>query len=400
MVSQLPANLELPLRLLILGAAGPCCKPATMDLLRRGGFARITLAARQGGPLHALREAWAKPGDQVDVVVIDASDAAAIDRLVGAHDIVCNGLPYPLSGPVVAACAKYRVPGIELDVIDDGDALAAEVERADVAYVASCGATPGTTNMLARAACDRLDVVDEVHVSFAAFRPLGFSRSTANVALWDFDPANRQLRFWRDGAYHSAAPFSSERVVDFPAPIGRQSVFSVAHEETQFLPSSLGAREVHARGCFPPDVMQMLRGLVGLGLITRELVHVQGQTMPFWDLLCDTLPQLPGSRSTPIWSYGLHVEVTGMRAGQKHRLRAYTLPPSTDTWPIPQVYSNHIGLPMAVGVELLAARKFHGAGLKGPESFFRAADFLSGLAARGIHSVLEEDGQQVSVYSA
>ena len=370
---------------LILGAGGAVCTPATIDILRSSAFDEVTLAGRSVARLEALRQQYARAGAQVRVVAVDAMDRPAVDDLVRAHGVVCNGLPWQVSQPVIESCVRHRRCAADLGTGDETPAaLMDAAARAGVAIVNGCGATSGITNMLAKAGCADMDEVHCVDVSFAAFRPFALSPSLVDTILWEFEEHNRERVAFKDGAYVPMPALSGERLVEFPPPIGPQRVYCVPHEETLLLPRSLKAREVNVRGCFSPPAMELVRGLHSNGLINRQKVKVAGEEVSPWAFLCAWLPQVEKARQTPAWAYGLHVEVTGLRGAEARRARLWTTHPGEAEWGVPFAYTNNVGLPLSVAVHLLARGRYTGSGVLGPESFFSVDEFFEELRARGI----------------
>lgn len=371
------------MNLLIIGAAGAVCTPCTIDILQRNEFEAITLADINIEKLESLLETYGKEPGKVKVAKVDARNIKAVDALVAEHDLVCNGLPYQLAPPVLDACIRYGKNGADFGIGNEGADRNKRAREAGITYVNGCGATPGITNMLAKAGADCLDIVDTINVSFAAFRGFALSPALVNVIMWEFEDVNTERVVYRDGKLIQTGPFSGEREITFPDPIGTQTVYYVPHEETRILPDSLNAREVHTRGCFPPNAMQLVRGLSENGLLTHDTVEFEGRNIELWDLLCELLPQYARAKETEVWGYGLHAEVIGTSNGGEKSIEYWTTHPGRDVWGIPEVYTKNVGLPLSVAMHLFKDGRFTGKGVKGPESFFTTGDFFNELILRG-----------------
>jgi saccharopine dehydrogenase (NAD+, L-lysine-forming) len=84
-------------------------------------------------------------------------------------------------------------------------ALSDEAKEKGVLIVLGIGATPGISNLMARDAADSMDSVEEIHVSFATFRPIAPSPGLLWTVLDEFSPQTRRF-YYVDGAHVEAKP--------------------------------------------------------------------------------------------------------------------------------------------------------------------------------------------------
>ena len=133
-------------------------------------------------------------------------------------------------------------------------------------------------------------------------------------------------------------PFSGERVVGFPKPIGLQKKYFAPHGETRTLPKTL----------------------------KQYLLHV------------------PEGYEQDLWGYGLLVEVVGIIDGQPLIFSYHTSHPGMEEWGVPGAYTKNVALPLAVGVRLLMEGQQKDYGVGAPEQLLPVEPFYEGLSHRRI----------------
>src|SRR5260370_10371429 len=111
--------------------------------------------------------------------------------------------------------------------------------RAEVTICLGAGATPGVTNLMARAAADQLDQVDEVHIAFASFRSIAPSPGLLDTVLDEFSPDSKRF-CWQEGQFIETPAFSGAKKVRFADPVGEIETFYVPHSETHTIHRFIG----------------------------------------------------------------------------------------------------------------------------------------------------------------
>ncbi|MCK4975911.1 MAG: saccharopine dehydrogenase NADP-binding domain-containing protein [Anaerolineales bacterium] len=379
------------MKVLLLGGIGGVSLDASQDIFQNGGFDEIILADANLKRAQDLGKEMGLPSKSV--VHIDASDQSALTELMRGFDVVLNGLPKLLAPNVLKAAiqvgahvADLGSPTADLEAFDE------EARKAGITYLAGCGATPGITNMMALQGAKQLDVVDEINVNFAAFRSFGLSPALIHTTLWEFDPEIKERAYYQDGQFHSVPPFSGERVIQFPDPIGAQQVYFVPHGETRTFPRTLNPKRVFTRGCFPPRVMRFLRVILEFGFYRTEPIQIDGAQIGPRQLLTEYLLGVPEGNQQDIWGYGLLVEVIGQKSGGQYKYASYTTHPGMDEWGVPEAYTKNVALPLAVGVRLLMQGQQRDYGVGAPETILPSESFFEGLAERKItlHESIQE----------
>lgn len=367
------------------------CSPATKDVVEQGEFSQVTIADIN---LAKAREFAASLGLGSDAAVkVDAREKAQLVKLFRGYDVVVNGLHWLFAKNVLEAALEARVSACDLGS-DPSKMLSYDdlAKEAKIAYGVGCGATPGVTNLMAKHGAAQMDKVEEIDISFAAMRSFGLSPALIETTLWEFDPNLKERAYYEGGKFHSVPPFSGERVVQFPPPIGPLPVYFVPHEETRSLPRNIKVDRVYVRGTFPPKVMRFVRSLIDYGFYREEPVEIAGVEIKPREMLKQYLLQVAEGNQEELWGYGLHVEVIGLEGGKRVKRTYWTTHPGMKEWGIPWAYSNNVGFPLSVAAHLLARGEILGYGVNCPEGLFDPGLFFKELEKRKIkiHQEREE----------
>jgi lysine 6-dehydrogenase len=377
------------MRILSLGGAGAVCQHATRDLVEFSDFEQITIGDYN---VAAAEKLAAEIGDpRLQVLKVDANDYQELVKLFKDFDVILNGLPWQYDLAVTKACMEAGVSGLDVSTEEsqwDYDPIAQEK---DIVFIPGVGATPGVTNAMARRGADQLDEVDEIQINFAAFRCPAPAPGLLITLLWEFHPETESRQYYKEGEFHSVGPFEGAKTVNFPGPVGTQEVYYIPHPETHTIPKSLGAKSVSVHGCFPPHAMRLTRAMFESGLYSKESVSIQGvQTTPF-DLMYELLLQLPETKQTPLWAYGLVVDVYGKRDGRDVKITLWNRHPPQETWGGPAAYYKNIAIPLSIGAQMIARGDVTTRGVVPPETALDPDIFFAELHRRGIeiHERLE-----------
>jgi saccharopine dehydrogenase-like NADP-dependent oxidoreductase len=371
------------MKALFLGAVGEMCTPATKDLVKRKVFSEVTLADINSEKLGKLAKALKVSKGKV--VKLDATDSKALRKLMKNQNIVINGLPKPFALDVLKAALELKVSCCDLGSPDDRMlALDAKAKELGVAYVAGMGATPGITNLMAKHGTEAMQEVDEIHVSFAAVRPFALSPALLDTILWEFEPGLPTRTYYKDGEFFPVPPFTGERLIPFPEPIGAREVYFVPHGETRSFPINLKAKRVYVRGTFTHKGMRLMRSLLEYGFFDTKPISIGGSKISPKEMMIQALLQMPeANQKEALFAYGLHVEVVGRKWDRPVKRTYWTTHPSMEAWGIPYAYSNNVGLPLGVCAELIAEGKVS-SGINAPEAMLDPDLFFDRLAQRDI----------------
>ncbi len=378
------------MRIIVLGGCGAMGSEATRDLARTSDFEEIVIADADLQRAQALADELG--GGRVRAIQVDANDEAALTQGLRGFDVVANCTTYHHGLKVTRAAINARVNYLDLGGLHNTPRqleLDEDARRAGVTICLGAGATPGVTNLMARAAANQLDQVDEVHIAFASFRSIAPSPGLLDTVLDEFSPGSRRF-FWQAGEFIETPAFSGSKRVRFAAPVGEIETFYVPHSETHTIHRFLGkgVRLVDVRGTWRTEIMRALRTFADLNLTGEATVALNGQSIPVRTLLrAHILEHASDFCAEGEWAFLLNVEVMGQRNGQASRIEYVSRHPSRAEWGT-SATGRMTGIPASIAAQKLARGEVSRHGVLAPEACFDPLPFFAELARRGI--IIEE----------
>jgi saccharopine dehydrogenase (NAD+, L-lysine-forming) len=368
---------------LVLGC-GEMAQVAVADLMKYGQvFRRVGIASRHP---ERVEEFLGSLPDRRRAVIhrADVQDRAGLIALMHGYDVVCN-----LAGPnylnAVPAVEAAIAAGVHLvDVSDDWEAtlrilhLHSEAVRADVTIVVGLGASPGVTNVLARAGAARLDRVEEVRTAWIMRGSDMGGLALSKHLLYSLP--HRAFVF-EQGVMREVRPFvDGKEVLDFPE-LGPVEVTHIGHPEPFTLSRYIeGVRYADDKATFLP--VEVAGMIVDLGRIARSgrPVMVDGVLVDPMEFAAAYLHQTCGRMTGVSRTGALRAEVRGELDGRPTRI----------------VYSAAgrigigTGVPAAIGACLLGLGKLARPGVYPPEACIDPEWFMLAVSMREIGEVREE----------
>jgi lysine 6-dehydrogenase len=378
------------MRVLSLGGAGAVCQHATRDLAEFSAYDEIVIGDYDIGAAERLA---ADIGDRrLRALKVDAEDYDGLVLTFKGFDVILNGLPWKYDLAVTRACVEAGVSGLDVSTEEDQWSYDTAAKEKDMVFIPGMGATPGITNAMARRGADQLDEVDDIQISFAAFRCPAPSPGLLITFLWEFHPKTEERVYYESGEFIWTGPFEGLKMVQFPGPIGEQEVCYIPHPETRTMPKSLGAKAVSVRGCFPPHAMRLAKAMLESGLYSGEQLTIKGIETTAFDMMFEVLLALPESKETPLWAYGLVVEVKGRKDGRNLKYTFWNRHPPMEEWGGKAAYYKNIAIPLSIGVQMISRGDVKARGVVPPEVAIDPDIFFEELAKRRIevHEQVEE----------
>lgn len=235
----------------VIGAGGAQAQ-AMLRALERGGLTQGILALDRAWRVEALEATKAMGFETAQMDAL--ADIPALDALLGETELIVNMAgPYYRTGTAILDRAIATKTNY-LDIADDADVTLPMLERAKAAEEAGItaligmGSSPGTTNILIRAAVDHLGPVEDVDIYWT-------------VDVQDITAAALR-HFWHcfnlvdpDGTIHDVAGWDELefRDITFPEPVGRQRLVRLAHPEPITVPRFLPVKRASNFGGIAPE---------------------------------------------------------------------------------------------------------------------------------------------------
>jgi len=359
------------MKALVLGGAGAVCSETTRDLVLYSKFDEIVVAEYNIDP-------------RLKAVQFDANDYDSMLKLFPGHDVVINGLPWKYDLAVTKACVEVGVNGLDVSTEEEQWDYDQTAKDKDLVFIPGVGATPGITNAMAKKAADQMDEVDDIQINFAAFRCPAPAPGLLITFLWEFHPKTESRTYYENGEFHWIGPFVGLKDVDFGGEVGTQEVCYIPHPETKTMPKSLGAKKVSVHGCFPPQAMNLAKTLLEWGLYDEEPFTYKDIEINSLEMIHQLLLRSPQTKETPIWAYGLVVEVFGKKDGKDIKVKLWTEHPPMDEWGGKAAYYKNIAIPLSIGAQMIVRGDVDVRGVVPPETAIDPLIFFDELKLRGI----------------
>jgi len=390
------------MKIFCLGGAGRICREAALDLVQFAHFSQMTIGDIDEN-MGTEVVTWLND-PRVDFQKVDLTNFEQTVKTLAGYDIVMDGTTISLNERSTACIAKAGAHGINLNGFGDEYKYHAQFEEQGKLCVPGFGMTPGTTNMMAVHICRQLDSVHTVRVSHGAFRPVAFSASIAETTTYEYDPELPSRVVYENGEFKQVKPFARPRDITLPEPYGTHPQYIIPHSETKTLAEYLADKNVkliEVRGTWPPRNMQLIKTLYDWGFMRNDKISLKaadGSTHEhgIMDAIAQYLIQSGEGKTTDLYGYALHVEITGTRDGKHFRhTMTHTHPPSDGSvpeWAGLRAYTRNVGIPMGIGVKLMIEGKAQGKGVLIPERVFNPDDIFAELKQREIfvHEEIEE----------
>jgi len=296
---------------------------------------KIVLADVRGERSKALRSIGRTA--VVQPLQVDVSNPLGLREALEGVDVAVNATLPEHNLAVMTACleagcsyvdawglspvAPGERPGV-LDQLDRDDLW----KKRGLTAVVTMGSDPGISNIMARAAADRLQTVDEVRILKGASgggAVEGYPLYSRAVFLRD---ALSQPTVWEDGKLATQGFVSGEEDFEFPVPVGTRRVYQFYHEEVLTLPHRLGRpiRRVCYKHDINPDLVRAIVALDALGLLAEDKrLPLGGGRVTFRDAFLATFPE-PSTLIGPVaGAMAIVADVLGTRAdGTRARITA------------------------------------------------------------------------------
>jgi len=370
------------MKALVLGGAGAVCSETTRDLVKYSNFDQIVVAEYNMEIANELVKELDDP--RLKSVQFDANDYATMLELFPGHDVVINGLPWKFDLAVTKACVEVGVNGLDVSTKEEQWDYDQTAKDKDLVFIPGVGATPGITNAMVKKAANQMDEVEDIQINFAAFRCPAPAPGLLITFLWEFHPKTEDRVYYENGEFHWVGPFKGLKHIDFGGEIGKQEVCYIPHPETRTMPKSLGAKKVSVQGCFPPQAMNLAKTLLEWGLYDEEPFNYKNIEINSLEMIHQLLLRSPKTKETPVWAYGLVVEVFGKKDGKELKIKLWSEHPPMDEWGGKAAYYKNIAVPLSIGAQMIVRGDVDARGVVPPETAIDPSIFFDELKLRGI----------------
>lgn len=365
------------MRILLLGATGTIGRRVAGELVRDPRVSELVIGGRSRRSLDRLDSMLGADG--IRTAIVDATDPDDVADAAAGCDVITSaaGPAYALEATSIEGALRAGVHYVSLN----DDAVAAEhaldrdeqARSAGVAVVSGCGASPGLTNLLIALARNRVGMMEEVGVAFAASAAESVGPASA---LHLAHSLGSDASVIESGEEVIERAGTHPRPVYFPDPVGWVETFRTGHPEVSFLRRSHpDAKTIGFRiGLTEKPVMDILRASAAAKLFETEprrqsWLRLTGPLRPLFVVL-------PPRGST--WA-ALRVNVWG-RDGTVDEV----------SYGASDHIVNLAAVPLALAAIELGSGEIRRPGVLAPDEAFDARRFLRGVTERGIRIAMLE----------
>ena len=321
----------------------------------------------------------------------DVRETRKLARFLRGSNAVINCTQYNWNLAVMEAALLARVNYLDLGGLYHMTRKQFRLDKdfrcANRLALVGMGGAPGITNVMARAASEAMERVEQIRVYNASKDsqryegPLAYTFSIATI----LDELTMPPVAFERGRFHDKPLLSEPERLRFRPPIGPVVVRHSLHSELGTLPVSFrsrGVREVSFKINYEPELVDLVRSLDAAGFTAREPVAVNGtQVSPRSMLLALLSRQAPQKPARDVEA--LRVVVVGLERGRRvvHSMEAwarYTVQPSLSA------VARDTGFPASIAAQMLARGEIHGTGVAAPEKVVPPAPFFRELGKRNI----------------
>lgn len=375
------------MKILALGGAGQEGSRTVKDLVASKQVNSVVIGDLNLDAANALKQQIGS--DKLSTLQIDATnEAELIDALENIDVVVTFVGPYYRFGlPILKAAIQAGCNYV--DICDDAEPTADMLElheqarKAGIVAVVGCGVSPGTLNVLARDAANRMDQVEDLHFRWnvpASDVEGDIAKSAAvqhGIHIVDGDVIQ-----YLDGDWVKVPAMSESERVDFPA-LGECEVYYLGHPEPVTIPRYIkGLRNVTQKGGVL-GLDELLRAFRELGLTSDEPLQLKSGSVRPSEVAVALLGRMPDpdpAELPPAVSEFMLI-ASGKRDGQPVKL-TYNL--SGPMGPL-------TGVPASIAAQMIGAGQIVQQGVFAPEGCLDADVFLAELAKRDIEVKRREE---------
>lgn len=284
------------MKVLILGGFGFMGSSVARDLIKSNQTTEVILTGRR---VHMDNvHSSVQNSRKVSTQIVDILNFQALVQVIRGVDVVinCVGPFYKFGINTLKAAIEAKTNYVDIcddyDVIREVFALDQVAKEAGISACVGFGGGPGTTNILAKYAADKLDKVDEIRILWV----VGLNDPSGAAALsHGFHMFEGDVPQFIDGSWVDVPAFSDAEEVDFLEPTGKCEVYYVGHPEPITLPRYIkGVREVICKGGFAPFwANQMIMDLRRRGLASTEPIKVDDTWIAPLDFITKAMLETP-----------------------------------------------------------------------------------------------------------
>jgi saccharopine dehydrogenase (NAD+, L-lysine-forming) len=368
---------EIEVAIFGCGGVGQCI---AQDLAKSKLVSRLVLAdVNLRGPEFVKKRS---KSDKIDIVKADGSNPDEVAKVAERVDMLVNGTMPALNLKIMEGCLKGGANYIDMATGDKefGHPMFEDQETFDKKYkdagrfaLCSMGIDPGTSDIFAKRAADRMESVDYVRVRDADNSKLeGYEFATYFSPDAMIEECIRDPLYYENGRFKRAPALSTSEVYSFPDPIGPMKVFMTDHEESELVPKFIGKKIKRCDFMITLDetFIKYVEFLKKLGLLSFKPVNIRGMQVAPIEVVVATMPRPDDLAGKLKGNCCVLTEVSGKMEGEETVIRTWTYISHEKAYELSGIHATayQTAMPVAVAVEMFARGEIDLKGVKPPEA--------------------------------
>lgn len=383
------------MKVAVVGGAGKVVWGAIRDFVEDDSVEKLLLADLNLEVLESRKQQLAS--DKIVTSRIDLNNHEELVQLLAEYDVCLNATSHHFNVKVMAACIEARTNYTDFGGLFHWARQQLEMhdsfEKAGITGIVGSGSAPGIVNVMARYGYDNLDEVHSVKIldGIVNFNLDPYTLVPPYAIGTLLDEFEMNPYEFKNGEFVEMWPFSGAEEVDFPEPIGKQTVFNTIHSEVATMPLSFkdkGIKDVAFKLSLPKIFEDQLKLLVNIGLGSNQPLSVKGQQVVPRDVLAAALavpkPETNASDKKHDDHKALRVEVIGKKDGENVKYIMESVVSPYEKWSDMSQGVFSVGFPAAVTARLLGSGQITKKGCYPSEAAIDPATYFAELAKRGI----------------
>lgn len=282
------------MKMAVLGGAGKMAKAVNLYLLAQDDVESVILADVDKDRATAAAE---RLGDaRITATYANFNDHQSLLEVFHQVGVVVNCTIHYGNVKVMKACVETATHYVDLGGLyhtaQNQLKKNREFEQQGITGIVGAGNAPGSVNLMARYAVERLDTVDTICITSAGIDFTETKSPIMSTYAMDciLDEFSTEAVVFQDGEFRKFLPysFSEGTTVEFPEPIGKNISNPCIHTEVGTLARSFqdkGVRNVSYNLALTEGFREKMKFLVSLGFASKEPISIGGTLVAPRDVL-------------------------------------------------------------------------------------------------------------------
>jgi len=358
------------LKIAVLGGYGAMAQVIVRDLLENSGVESVAVCGRNLKKAQHFAEQLGDP--RIVSVEVDITKHEMLKKALNDYDIVINSSWYEYNLEVMKTAIDCGVSYVDLGGLYhltlEQLKLDESANKMGVTCLLGMGSTPGTMNVMAAHAAQKLDTIEKVRLR-SGYKTVSEKTETLQMPYslrTVLDEFTKPAPILREGKILTVPPLSTKVRFTLPPPVGEVEGYYTIHSELATLPRNLdkGVKEMDFTVAYEPEFTSAISAIVRLGLAERKEIAVGEKHVSPLEVLSAAIDSLP--KETVFDVDIQEVEVEGRKDNERVNVRYDAITFPHKRWNVGGGTVD-TGVPPSIAAQWIAGGKIKAKGVVPPE---------------------------------